>query len=53
MSFIKHGDGKIMTVLDEDELTDKQKKSVDDASKKRVKQSDEETDASIEKKSGR
>lgn len=53
MSFIKHGDGKIMTVLDEEELTETQKKSVDDVSKKRVKQSDGDTDASIEKKSGR
>jgi hypothetical protein len=53
MGFIKHGDGQIMTVLDEEELTDRQKKSVDDASKKRVKQSDEDTDASIEKRSGR
>lgn len=53
MGFIKHGDGKIMTVLDEEELTDQQKKSVGDASKKRIKQSAEDTDDSIENKSGR
>ena len=48
--FIKHGDGKIVTVLDEEELTDEQKKSVEDLSKQTVKQSD---DASDKKKSGR
>jgi hypothetical protein len=49
--FIKHGDGKIMTVIDEDELTEQQKKSVEDLSEKVIKQSD--TDTSLEKKSGR
>lgn len=53
MGFIKHSDGQIMTVLDEEELTEKQKKSVGDASKKRIKQSEKDTDTSIEKKSGR
>jgi len=53
--FIKHGAGKIMTVLDEEELTEQQKKSVNDLSKKQLtKQSeDDSTDTSIEKKSGR
>jgi len=51
--FIKHGDGKIMTVIEEDELTDAQKKSSKDLSKQMVKQSDQNTDASNEKKSGR
>lgn len=52
--FIKHGDGKIMTVIDEEELTDQQKKSVNDLSKKIKKQSDDnDTDSLIEKKSGR
>lgn len=52
MAFIKHGDGKIMTVVKEDELTEQQKKLVDDRTD--VKQSESsETDASIEKKSGR
>ena len=46
--FIKHGDGKITNVLDEEQLTDEQKKSV----KKAVKQTDKQTDASAEKKSG-
>jgi hypothetical protein len=46
--FIKHGDGKITNVLDEEQLTEEQKKSV----KKAVKQTNTQTDASIEKKSG-
>jgi hypothetical protein len=51
--FIKHGDGKIMTVLEEEELTEDQKKAAKDLSKQRVKQSDSGTDASEVKKSGR
>jgi hypothetical protein len=51
--FIKHGDGKIVTVLDEEELTDAQKRAAKDLSKQTVKQSDTETDASNTKKSGR
>jgi len=39
--FIKHGDGKIMSVVDEDELTDVQKKASKDLSKKTVKTGDE------------
>ena len=49
--FIKHGadaDGKIVSVLNEEQLTDEQKKSV----KNVVKQVDTQTDASQEKKSG-
>ena len=47
--FIKHGDGKITNVLDEEQLTDEQKKSV----KKAVKETKTQTDnSSIEKKSG-
>lgn len=47
--FIKHGDGKITNVLDEEQLTDDQKKSV----KKAVKQTNTQTDnSSQEKKSG-
>ena len=53
MSFIKHGDGKIVDVLDETELTDDQKKAVKQMSKELVKQSDESsTDSSKQKKSG-
>jgi hypothetical protein len=51
--FIKHGDGKIMTVIEENELTDDQKKTSKDLSKQMVKQSDQGTDTSLEKKSGR
>lgn len=51
--FIKHGDGKIMTVLEDGELTEAQKKTAKDLSKQMVKQSDQDTDASNEKKSGR
>lgn len=51
--FIKHGDGKIVTVLDEEDLTDEQKKAVKDSSRKLVKQSDQGTDTSEVKKSGR
>ena len=52
MAFIKHGDGKIMTVVKESELTEEQKELVDVHSE--IKQSDtNKTDTSIEKKSGR
>lgn len=52
--FIKHGDGKIVSVLDEEELTDAQKKAAKDLSKETVKQAvDTETDPSEMKKSGR
>ncbi len=52
--FIKHGDGKIVSVLDEEELTDAQKKAAKDLSKVVVKQSDAtaNTDTSETKKSG-
>lgn len=52
MPFIKHGDGKIVDVLDETELTDAQKKAVKQMSKELVKESDESTDSSKQKKSG-
>jgi hypothetical protein len=41
--FIKHGDGKIVSVIDEDELTEKQKKSVKDLSNQSVKISDDKS----------
>lgn len=47
--FIKHGDGKILNVVDGEELTDAQKKAVKDRSKELVKQSDESTDSSKKK----
>jgi hypothetical protein len=37
--FVKHGDGKIVSVIEEEELTQKQKKAVEDLSKKTVKNS--------------
>ena len=52
MTFIKHGNGKIIDVLDENTLTDEQKKSVKKMSEQLVKQSDESTDSSQTKKSG-
>lgn len=35
--FIKHGDGKIVSVIEEDELTDKQKEAVKEITEKNVK----------------
>ncbi len=35
--FIKHGDGKIVSVLDSEELTEEQKKAAKDLSNKTVK----------------
>jgi hypothetical protein len=49
--FIKHGDGKILNVVDGDALTDEQKNAVKKVSKELVKQSDE-TDATSKKKQG-
>lgn len=49
--FIKHGDGKILNVVDGEELTEEQKKAVKDRSKELIKQSDELSDSS-KKKSG-
>jgi hypothetical protein len=49
--FIKHSNGKIVSVVDGDELTEVQKKAAKDLSKKSVK-SDQESDTSSVKKSG-
>ncbi len=38
--FIKHGDGKIVSVIEEDELTEIQKKSVKDLSEQNLKLSE-------------
>jgi hypothetical protein len=53
MAFIKHGDGKILSVvLDEEELTAEQKKkAASELAKQVIKQSDT-TDTSNTKKSG-
>lgn len=51
MGFIKHGDGKIVSVLDEEELTEDQKKAVKDLSKQVVKLSDDKSSSEL-KRSG-
>jgi hypothetical protein len=51
--FIKHGDGKIVTVLDEEDMTEEHKKAVKDSSKQINKQSNNDPDASEVKNSGR
>jgi hypothetical protein len=51
MAFIKHGDGKILSVVETEEMTEDQNKAAKDLSKKVIKQSDA-TDASESKKSG-
>jgi hypothetical protein len=50
--FIKHSDGKILNVVDSDDLTETQKRAVKEVSEQIVKQSDE-SDTSKVKKSGR
>ena len=50
--FIKHGDGKIISVVETEEMTEEQKKAAQDLSKK-VKTTSDETDNSNLKKSGR
>jgi len=53
MSFIKTGDGKILGIVDGDDLTEDEKKSAKQVSKEFVKKSDNEsTDSSKVKKSG-
>ena len=49
--FIKRGDGKILSVVETEEMTEEQKKAAKSLSKKTVKQADE-SDASEVKKSG-
>lgn len=49
--FIKHGDGKILHVVEGEELSEEQKTAVKKMSKELVKQSDESADSS-KKKSG-
>jgi hypothetical protein len=50
--FIKHGDGKILNVVDSEELTEEQKQAVKKVSKELIKQSDESADSSTKKKLG-
>lgn len=47
--FIKHGDGKILSVVETEEMTEEQKKAARDLSKKTVKTANE-ADASSTKK---
>lgn len=39
--FIKRGDGKIISVLETEEMTEEQKKAARDLSKKKIKSADE------------
>lgn len=50
--FIKHGDGKIVSVLDEESLSEEQKKALKNMNKQVVKQSETDTSANQQKKSG-
>lgn len=51
--FIKRGDGKILSVVETEEMTEEQKKTAKDLSEKVKTTSTEETDTSDTKKSGR
>jgi hypothetical protein len=53
MSFLKTGDGKIINVLDDKNMTEEQKKALKDSSKQISKQSTNDQDASEVKNSGR
>jgi hypothetical protein len=50
--FIKHGDGKIVSVFDEEQLTDEQKQAVKNMNKQVIKQSDKSDSSENQKKSG-
>jgi hypothetical protein len=52
MSFIKHGNGKIIDVLDESALTDEEKKSVAKKMSEQLVKEDKLADSSQTKKSG-
>jgi hypothetical protein len=51
MSFIKHGDGKIVGIVDPDKLTDDEKKAVKQVTEI-VKESDADSSSNKQKKSG-
>lgn len=54
--FIKRGDGKdgkILSVVETEDMTEEQKKTATDLTKKLKSSSEEDTDTSNEKKSGR
>jgi hypothetical protein len=48
--FIKHGDGKILSVVETEEMTEEQKKTASDLAKRTVKTAID-TDTSSQKKS--
>lgn len=52
MSFIKHGDGKILSVVEDEELTAEQKKKADNELAKQVTKQSDTSDSSSTKKSG-
>lgn len=52
MAFIKHGDGKILSVVETEEMTEEQKKSAKKLSKKTVKTSDQSDDSEMNKSGG-
>jgi len=47
--FIKHGDGKIISVVESEEITEEQKKSAKDLSKKNKTTSEEADTSSLNK----
>lgn len=52
MTFIKHSDGKILNIVDSDNLTEEQKIAISKASEELVKQSKDSIDSSVKKKLG-
>lgn len=50
--FIKHGDGKILSVVETDELSEEQKKAAKNLSNTTVKQYNNESDVPVKKESG-
>lgn len=53
MSFIKHGDGKIVSVVNTEELTEEQKKAAKDICVNKLDQQTKETDEVIKQDAGR
>lgn len=50
--FIKHGDGKILSVVETEEMTEEQKKAYRDLAKKTVKTAIDDADTSSKKSEG-
>lgn len=51
--FVKHGDGNIVSVLEEEELTDEQKKALEDLYKKQKSSKDKFSSDSNDETTGR